>query len=201
MNSPLVPVAFELFEQEDTMLDLAEAIDNSFLHTQTAPSFMAVQIVPTEGRDKAKFMRDMEERYQSHVDELETWITEGQTALETLAYHLRAAEFGLDQAQVARLLRLSDAIAKRAERSASSYAQMSNGLKKQARAFAKYSAPVSGFLVDLAARIEASLDREIAFLQDISDHYRGPARLYDPQNKGSEIFDDPADAIAFLKLA
>jgi len=184
-----------------TVLNLAAAIDNSFLHAQAAPSFMAVEVAHAEGDGEAEFMRNMEHSYQAHVTELEAWMAEGNSRLQVLEHHLKMVDFGLDQDQVARLLRLSQAIADRAERSAGAYANMVKRLRKQSRAFARYSKSTSEFVAGLANRIEASLGSEIEFLLDVSDQYRGLARLYDPENKRSEVFDNPADAIAFLKSA
>jgi hypothetical protein len=183
------------------MLDLAAAIDNSFIHAQAAPSFLAAEVAHSEGDGEAEFVRNMEQKVRQHVQELDAWKAEGSSRLQILEHHLEMTDVGLDEGQVARFLRLSSAIADRAERSALSYAHMVKRLKKQGRAFAKFSPSASEFVSSLALRIEASLGAELEFLMDISDHYRGLARLYGPTSGDSEVFEDPASAIAFLKSA
>lgn len=183
------------------MLDLAAAIDNSFLHAQAAPAYVAVEVAHAESDGEAEFVRNMEHGLKKHQDELDAWMTEGISRLKILEDHLAEVPFGLDEDQAARFIRLSDAIRDRAERSALSYAHMVKRLKRQSRAFARYSLSASDFVAGLALRIEASLGAELEFLMDVSDNYRALARQYGPKHGESQTFTDPASALAFLKSA
>lgn len=188
-------------QEECHMLDLAAAIDNSFLHAQAAPSFLVAEIAPSDGPGEAEFIRNMEAQFKSHKDELGIWMDEGFTQLQTLEGHLIDAQSGLGEVQVERLLRLSKAIGDRADRSAGCYARMVKNLKKQSRLFAKYSITASKFVASFALRIEESMQSELEFLMDTSDHYRALARQFGPTSDTGEEFTSVDSALSYLKSA
>jgi hypothetical protein len=183
----------------NAMLDIDASIDQSFAGMHNAPRFMAVEIAQAGADGEAEFIRNMEQSYSTHIAELEAWISEGQARLKGMEQFLKATAFDLDPGQVARFIRLSEAISARAEQSAGAYAQTVKRLNKQSRAFAKYSKTASTYVASLAARIEVSLGREIEFLTDAADQYRGIARAHDPQNTRGPAFDNPDDLIAYLR--
>ena len=183
----------------NAMLDIDASLDQSFAGMHDAPRFMAVEIAQSGADGEAEFTQNMEQRYNAHMAQLESWMADGQARLSAMEHFLKASDYSLDPGQIARFIRLSEAIAARAEQSAGEYAQTVKRLNKQARAFARYSKPVSEYVTGLASRMEAALGQEIEFLLDASDQYRAIARAHDPENTRGPAFDNPDDLIAFLR--
>lgn len=176
------------------MLDhLTAAIDASVEHFHGAPQ-------------AALITGDLEAR-QAHLETqlrnlrkaLRLWLANGAQQRHEIEEILKAtpAEIG----HIQRLLRLSQSLEKRAGQRAGEYAPFAVALKKQARKAAIFSAEGEAFLESYAAQIEVLFGQEIDALTEASDHFRGLARLHDPDRHQSEVFSDAALAIAFLKTA
>lgn len=181
------------------MLDIDASLDQSFAGMHNAPRFMALEFAQAGADGEADFIGSMERRYSTHIAELDAWMAEGRANVQAIEVAMRETEFALEPNQIARFLRLAEAITARAEQSASSYAQFVKRLRKQSRAFAKYSMTASEYMTGLTTRIEGALGLEIDFLVDVSDHYRGLARLHDPTNERGPAFENADDLIAYLK--
>lgn len=179
------------------MLDqLTNAIDASVEHFHGAPRSM---LIAGEVDTGAGHQAHLDAQLRGLRKALRLWLAKGEQQHRETEELFKAAP--AEAGHIQRLLRLSQSLAKRAGQSAAEYAPFMAMLRKQARKAASHSAESGAFLAAYADQIEALLGQEIDALTDASDHFRGLARLHDPERRQSEVFADAASAVAFLKSA
>jgi len=188
-----------MINKDEPMLDFSAAIDESFLHAQAAPSFVAVEVAVGDPQEDA--VSNFVLQVTAHEKRLNEWMNRGQTHLQNMERDLAASGTTLDSGQVGRLIRLSEAMAHRAQHRASTYAKTVRGLNKLVRSSSKNSSVAGGFVQNLTNRVEAAFGTEIEFLTDMSDHHRGLARAYAEDKKTTGPFASADALIAHLKSA
>ena len=179
------------------MLDqLTNALDASVEHFHAAPRSMLIAGEVNAGAGRAAHLGAQLRDFRKA---LRLWLANGDQQRRQIEELLKTTQ--AEAGHIQRLLRLSQSLAKRAGQSAAEYAPFMVMLRKQARKAASHSAESGAFLAAYADQIEALLGQEIDALTDASDHFRGLARLHDPERRQSEAFADAASAVAFLKSA
>lgn len=179
------------------MLDqLTDALDASVDHFHGVPRLVLTLGDMETERDHDAHLGNLLANFRKG---LRLWLAQGAQQRHEMEEMLKTIP--LEAGHLQRLLRLSQSLAKRAEQSAGEYAPFVTSLRKQARKAATYSAESAAFLEEYAVQIETLLEQEIDALTEASDHFRGLARLHDPERCQSDVFSDAASAIAFLKTA
>ena len=179
------------------MLDqLTDALDASVDHFHGAPRLVLILGGMETERDHEARLGNLLANFRK---DLGLWFAKGARQRHEMEEMLKTIP--LEAGHLQRLLRLSQSLAKRAEQSAGEYAPFVSSLRKQARKAAMISTEGGAFLENYADQIEALLEQEINALTEASDHFRGLARLRDPERGQSEVFSDAASALAFLKAA
>lgn len=185
------------------MLDFNTAIEDSFANMHNAPHFASGALAPAgEGATSdMHFIEDMEARFLEYQISIAKWRDGGRAQRAEIESHLRARQVAFTVHHFIRIRLLIDDIS---ERLAQDVEFNSRGLKHMAKMGRKITdiSPTGGaFIVKLVGRIRTVAEAEMDELTQAIDWWSGISAKYDPDNKRSQVFDDPNDLIAYLRSA